>query len=157
VSAWEGWFPRSLLEFRANCGISNAGLVPHPWMLCAKLRRAMINAEREPLSGLVEADGTIIPFRAARWRRTSRCPGSIACFQTSSAEAKASTHGLRKTNFPRYLHEFVLWLRLSHKRGPPHSITQCSHDPGSGSQRTARRFDPCSHRQAIAQAQYRTS
>src|SRR5580693_2546865 len=33
------------------------------WMLAAKLRRAMVNPEREPLSGLVEADETIIPFR----------------------------------------------------------------------------------------------
>jgi hypothetical protein len=30
--------------------------------LCAKLRRAMVNPDREPLSGLVEADETIIPF-----------------------------------------------------------------------------------------------
>src|SRR5205814_434081 len=136
------------------------------WMLCAKLRRAMVNPERQPLSGLVEADETIIPFRtkddpvvlpagrsavgkmlvagaveidggkprrarlkviegfgkpelhafvlgavapqtrlvtddwpsyrdlpdvssttlspSARWRRTSRCPGSTGSFQTSS-------------------------------------------------------------------------
>src|SRR6201984_3898595 len=33
------------------------------WMLAAKLRRAMVNPERAPLSGLVEADETIIPFR----------------------------------------------------------------------------------------------
>ena len=33
------------------------------WMVCAKLRRAMVNPEREPLCGLVEADETIIPFR----------------------------------------------------------------------------------------------
>src|ERR1700731_2170511 len=33
------------------------------WMLAAKLPRAMVNPEREPLSGLVEADETIIPFR----------------------------------------------------------------------------------------------
>src|SRR5712671_6214145 len=33
------------------------------WMLCAKLRRAMVNPEREPLCGIVEADETIIPFR----------------------------------------------------------------------------------------------
>ena len=32
-------------------------------MLCAKLRRAMVNPEREPLCGVVEADETIIPFR----------------------------------------------------------------------------------------------
>jgi hypothetical protein len=142
------------------------------WMLCAKLRRAMVNPERQPLSGLVEADETIIPFRtkndpivvpagrsrvgkmlvagavgidggkprrarlkviegfgkpelhsfvlaavapqtrlvtttgpligifpmcsttrspSARWRRTSHCPGSAGCFQTSSAGAWAST------------------------------------------------------------------
>src|SRR5437868_13280710 len=33
------------------------------WMLCAKLRRAMVNPEREALSGLVVADETIIAFR----------------------------------------------------------------------------------------------
>src|SRR6201998_4245102 len=33
------------------------------WMLCAKLRRAMVNPAREPLSGPVEADATNIPFR----------------------------------------------------------------------------------------------
>ena len=33
------------------------------WMLCAKLRRAMVNPQREPLCGVVEADETIIPFR----------------------------------------------------------------------------------------------
>jgi ISXO2-like transposase domain len=33
------------------------------WMLCAKLRRAMVNPEREPLSSLVEADETMILFR----------------------------------------------------------------------------------------------
>ena len=32
-------------------------------MLCAKLRRAMVNPGREPLGGLVEADEAIIPFR----------------------------------------------------------------------------------------------
>jgi hypothetical protein len=33
------------------------------WMLCAKLRRAMVNPEREPLCGFVGAEETIIPFR----------------------------------------------------------------------------------------------
>src|SRR5439155_26814841 len=33
------------------------------WMLSAKLRRAMVNPQREPLCGVVEADETIIPFR----------------------------------------------------------------------------------------------
>jgi hypothetical protein len=32
-------------------------------MLCVKQRRAMVNPEREPPSGLVDADETMIPFR----------------------------------------------------------------------------------------------
>ncbi len=33
------------------------------WLLCAKLRRAMVAPDRAPLSGLVEIDETVIPFR----------------------------------------------------------------------------------------------
>src|SRR5215469_9648564 len=54
----------------ADCGRQTsvtAGTIMHasklPLMLCAKLRCAMVNPEREPLSGLVEADETMIPFR----------------------------------------------------------------------------------------------
>jgi hypothetical protein len=32
-------------------------------MLCAKLRRSMVDPDRQPLRGIVEADETIIPFR----------------------------------------------------------------------------------------------
>ena len=35
------------------------------WMLCVKLHRAMVIPERKPLSGVVETDDTIMPFRAA--------------------------------------------------------------------------------------------
>src|SRR5689334_23515346 len=34
------------------------------WLLLRKLRRAMVDPEREPLAGLVEADETSVPFRA---------------------------------------------------------------------------------------------
>jgi transposase-like protein len=33
------------------------------WLLCAKLRRAMVAPERSPLKGLVEVDETAIPYR----------------------------------------------------------------------------------------------
>jgi hypothetical protein len=33
------------------------------WLLLRKLRRAMVDPEREPLAGLVEVDETSIPFR----------------------------------------------------------------------------------------------
>jgi ISXO2-like transposase domain/Transposase zinc-ribbon domain len=35
------------------------------WLLLRKLRRAMVDPEREPLAGLVEVDETSIPFRAS--------------------------------------------------------------------------------------------
>ena len=34
------------------------------WLLLRKLRRAMVDPEREPLAGLVEVDETGLPFRA---------------------------------------------------------------------------------------------
>src|SRR5205085_12289173 len=33
------------------------------WLLLRKLRRAMVDPDREPLAGLVEVDETSIPFR----------------------------------------------------------------------------------------------
>lgn len=50
----------SALQLQSQLGL---GSYRTAWMLCAKLRRAMVNPEREPLCGLVEADETIIPFR----------------------------------------------------------------------------------------------
>jgi len=50
----------SALQLQSQLGL---GSYRTAWMLCAKLRRAMVNPEREPLRGIVEADETIIPFR----------------------------------------------------------------------------------------------
>src|ERR1700748_1823162 len=65
------WFWAAFLMATHSNGISalqlqsllGLGSYRTAWMLCAKLRRAMVNPEREPLCGLVEADETIIPFR----------------------------------------------------------------------------------------------
>ena len=65
------WFWAAFLMATHSNGISalqlqnqlGLGSYRTAWMLCGKLRRAMVNPEREPLSGLVEADETIIPFR----------------------------------------------------------------------------------------------
>ena len=65
------WFWAAFLMATHSNGISalqlqnqlGLGSYRTAWMLCAKLRRAMVKPEREPLSGLVEADETIIPFR----------------------------------------------------------------------------------------------
>jgi hypothetical protein len=52
-------------------------------MLCVKLCGAMVNPAREPLSGLVEADETMIPFRAkddpveARASAAERGPAAV--------------------------------------------------------------------------------
>jgi hypothetical protein len=50
----------SALQLQSPLGL---GSYRTAWMLCAKLRRAMVNPEREPLCGVVEADETIIPCR----------------------------------------------------------------------------------------------
>src|SRR5205807_2291515 len=50
----------SALQLQSQLGL---GSYRTAWMLCAKLRRAMVNPQREPLFGVVEADETIIPFR----------------------------------------------------------------------------------------------
>ena len=50
----------SAVQLQSQLGL---GSYRTAWMLCAKLRRAMVNPEREPLCGVVEADETIIPFR----------------------------------------------------------------------------------------------
>jgi hypothetical protein len=65
------WFLAAFLMATHSNGISAAQLQSQlglgsyrtAWMLCAKLRRAMVNPEREPLCSVVEADETIIPFR----------------------------------------------------------------------------------------------
>ena len=50
----------SALQLQSQLGL---GSYRTAWMLCAKLRLAMVNPAREPLCGVVEADETIIPFR----------------------------------------------------------------------------------------------
>src|SRR6202040_4401483 len=65
------WFWAAFLMSTHSNGISalqlqsqlSLGSYRTAWMLAAKLRRAMVNPQREPLSGVVEADETIIPFR----------------------------------------------------------------------------------------------
>ena len=49
----------SAVQLQSQLGL---GSYRTAWMLCAKLRRAMVNPEREPLCGVVEADETIIPL-----------------------------------------------------------------------------------------------
>jgi hypothetical protein len=40
------------------------------WLLTQKLRRSMVDPDREPLEGVVEVDQTEIPFReSGRWWR----------------------------------------------------------------------------------------
>ena len=53
----------SALQSQNQLGL---GSYPTAWMLCAKLRRTMVNPGREPLSGLVEANETMIPFRTKK-------------------------------------------------------------------------------------------
>ncbi len=65
------WFWAAYLMATHSNGISatqlqmqlGLGSYKTAWLLCAKLRRAMVDPERNPLVGLVEVDETTIPFR----------------------------------------------------------------------------------------------
>ncbi len=50
----------SATQIRSQLGL---GSYKTAWLLCAKLRSAMVDPDRTPLSGLVERDETTIPFR----------------------------------------------------------------------------------------------
>ena len=50
----------SATQIRSQLGL---GSYKTAWLLCAKLRSAMVAPDRTPLSGLVEMDETAIPFR----------------------------------------------------------------------------------------------
>src|SRR5258708_23648721 len=50
----------SALQFAAQLGVT----YKTAWLLAQKLRRSMIDPQREPLEGVVEVDQTEIPFRA---------------------------------------------------------------------------------------------
>jgi hypothetical protein len=66
------WFLAAWLVATHRNGISarqlwlqlGLGSYKTAWLLLRKLRRAMVDPEREPLAGLVEVDETSIPFRA---------------------------------------------------------------------------------------------
>jgi transposase-like protein len=65
------WFQAAWLVATHSNGISarqlwkqlGLGSYKTAWLLLAKLRRAMVDPEREPLFGLVEVDETTMPFR----------------------------------------------------------------------------------------------
>ena len=65
------WFLAAWLVATHRNGISarqlwlqlGLGSYKTAWLLLRKLRRAMVDPEREPLAGLVEVDETSIPFR----------------------------------------------------------------------------------------------
>lgn len=52
----------SALQMQAHLGL---GSYKTAWVMCAKLRRAMVDPDRSMLDGVVEVDETSIPFRAA--------------------------------------------------------------------------------------------
>lgn len=108
----------SALQLRSQLGISYRTA----WLLAQKLRRSMIDPQREPLDGVVEIDQTEMPFRDTQsfynpdksgkitiiwacqaigttlapwgiWRGMWRCSGSTECSRCSSAGASALITG----------------------------------------------------------------
>jgi hypothetical protein len=63
---WGGVLDGDTLQRHLGAAMAESArswLVSQRLDMCAKLRRALVNPEHEPLTGLVEADETIIPFR----------------------------------------------------------------------------------------------
>jgi hypothetical protein len=60
------------------------------WMLCAKLRRAMVDPDRQPLRGIVEADGTTAPRTTRSW-----------CQPAAAAWARCRSPGQSKSTTAR--------------------------------------------------------
>jgi hypothetical protein len=102
----------SALQLQSQLGL---GSYRTAWMLCAKLRRAMVNPEREPLSGIVEADETIIPFRtkedpivvpAAGWpqwgRQDAGRRGGRSRRPHAATRPTEGDRGLRQGRDPRF-------------------------------------------------------
>ena len=82
----------SAVQLQSQLGL---GSYRTAWMLCAKLRRAMVNPEREPLCGVVEADETIIPFRTRTTRSSCRpaAVGSARCWSPARSKSTAIRRG----------------------------------------------------------------
>ena len=57
------WFWAAYLMATHSNGIAALQLQKSAWLLCAKLRQAMVAPHRSPLAGLVEIDETVIPHR----------------------------------------------------------------------------------------------
>ena len=97
------WFLAAWLMATHKNGISarqlwlqlGLGSYKSAWLLARKLRRAMVDPEREPLSGLVEVDETSVPFRVndepARPGRRTRASSSSPARSRSRARGRAGS------------------------------------------------------------------
>jgi Transposase zinc-ribbon domain len=99
------WFLAAWLMATHKNGISarqlwrqlGLGSYKSAWLLCTKLRRAVVDPKREPLAGLVEVDASSIPFAP----RTSRSPrGGVARTKASSSSAGRSRSRARRRAGP---------------------------------------------------------
>src|SRR3954466_11679979 len=64
LAAWLVATHRNGISARQPWSQLGLGSYKTAWLLVRKLRRAMVDPEREPLAGLVEVDETSLPFRA---------------------------------------------------------------------------------------------
>jgi ISXO2 transposase-like protein/transposase-like zinc ribbon protein len=64
LAAWLMATHKNGISARQLCKQLGLGSYKTAWLLVRKLRRAMVDPDREPLAGLVEVDETSVPFRA---------------------------------------------------------------------------------------------
>ena len=136
------WFWAAYLMATHSNGISarqlwrqlGLGSCKSAWLLCAKLRRAMVNPARALLSGLVEIDETQIPYRtkddpvaggrdpAGKMQVIGNMAAHIVLpwvhrvFSNPKTWALGVYHGPRRHHLQSYLDEFV--FRFNRRRTP---------------------------------------
>ena len=76
------------LQLQNQLGI---GSYRSAWLLAAKLRKAMVDPERDPLSGLIEVDETAIWRSAPRMIPWPAAPGAATTASCSSAPSRSAT------------------------------------------------------------------
>jgi predicted RNA-binding Zn-ribbon protein involved in translation (DUF1610 family) len=122
----------SALQLKGQLGISYRAT----WLLTQKLRRSMIDPQREPLEGVVEIDQTEIPFRDTQSHFNPNQSGKIIVI--GAVEVLDRTR--KKPQKPKkigakYLDTFSGRIRLavipSNHAGPIHSFIKANIKPGT--------------------------
>jgi predicted RNA-binding Zn-ribbon protein involved in translation (DUF1610 family) len=99
----------SALQFEAQLGIT----YKTAWLLTQKLRRSMVDPEREPLEGVVEVDQAEIPFRADNTFFDPAKSGKILIAGAVEVIDRGASHAKPRRKGAKYLNTRSGRIRLA--------------------------------------------